>query len=119
MTDLTLELLKAELAPLREALPLILARMASLESYVVGLQNVDFGFLQAAARRAIDDRKEAREFQRRVDIKLDEIYTSMATSPEIKKLREEVSESLTQQSDLDLRISAIESRLGIKNPLAT
>ena len=42
----------------------------------------------------------------------------MATSSEIGKLRDEVAQSIDRENELDLRISAIENRLDIKNPLA-
>jgi len=78
----------------------------------------DLHFLQAAAQQQIRDANEARERSRYVEIKLGEIYGSMATSSEIEKLRKEVGESLDHARLLDLRVSAIESRLGIRNPLA-
>jgi hypothetical protein len=78
----------------------------------------DLHFLQAAAQKQVAEAREAAEFRRYVEIKLDEIYGSMATSSEIKKLRQEVAKSLDRETELDLRISAIEMRLGIKNPLA-
>jgi chromosome segregation ATPase len=78
----------------------------------------DLHFLQAMAQQQIREADEAREARRYMEIKLDEIYSSMATSSEIKRLRDEVSESLNRERLLDLRISAIEMRLGIKNPLA-
>ena len=78
----------------------------------------DLNFLQAVAQRQLGEAREAREFRRYVEIKLDEIYGSMATSSEITKLRQEVANSIDREDELDLRISAIEIRLGIKNPLA-
>ena len=78
----------------------------------------DLNFLQAVAQRQLSEAREAREFRRYVEIKLDEIYGSMATSSEITKLRQEVANSIDREDGLDLRISAIEIRLGIKNPLA-
>src|SRR5882672_8276971 len=78
----------------------------------------DLNFLQAVAQRQLSEAREAREFRRYVEIKLDEIYGSMATSSEIAKLRQEVANSIDREDGLDLRISAIEIRLGIKNPLA-
>jgi outer membrane murein-binding lipoprotein Lpp len=78
----------------------------------------DLNFLQAVAQRQLSEAREAREFRRHVEIKLDEIYGSMATSSEITKLRQEVANSIDREDELDLRISAIEIRLGIKNPLA-
>lgn len=53
-----------------------------------------------------------------MEIKLDEIYGSMATSSEIGKLRQEVAKAIDDEKALDLRISAIEMRLGVRNPLA-
>ena len=78
----------------------------------------DLHFLQAAAQQQIRDANEARERSRYVEIKLGEIYGSMATSSEIEKLRKEVGESLDHERLPDLRVPAIESRLGIRNPLA-
>jgi hypothetical protein len=77
----------------------------------------DLHFLQAAAQQHLNEAKEAREHRRDIEIKLDEIYGSMATSSEIKKLRKEVADSIDREKELDLRISAIEMRLGVKNPL--
>ncbi len=106
-------------ATIMQLLKDIAERLSALEARTAALANADFGFLQAAALRTIADAKEAREFQRRTDIKLEVIYGSMATGPEIKKLREEASRSIDHETELDLRISAIETRLGIKNPLLT
>jgi chromosome segregation ATPase len=78
----------------------------------------DLHFLQAMAQQQIREAAETREARRYIEIKLDEIYSSMATSSEIKRLRDEVSTSLDRERLLDLRISAIEMRLGIRNPLA-
>jgi hypothetical protein len=58
--EATVGAVKAELVPMR--------------AQVNGLANVDFGFLQAAAQRQLQDARAAREFQSRVDIKLDEIF---------------------------------------------
>jgi geranylgeranyl pyrophosphate synthase len=79
----------------------------------------DLNFLQAAAQQQMNEARQAREFRRHVEIKLDEIYGSMATSSEINKLREEVAESTERERALDLRVATIENRLGIKNPLST
>ena len=77
----------------------------------------DLHFLQAAAQRQIGEAREARDHRRHIEIKLDEIYGSMATSSEIAKLRDEVAKSIDREDALDLRVATIESRLGIKNPL--
>jgi hypothetical protein len=79
----------------------------------------DLNFLQAASEQQLEEGKYARDFRRRVEIKLDEIYGSMATSSEIGKLREEVAESTERERTLDLRVRTIENRLGIKKPLLT
>jgi len=58
----------------------------------------DLHFLQAMAQQQIREADEAREARRYMEIKLDEIYSSMATSSEIKRLRDEVSASLNRES---------------------
>ena len=114
MTDQDLEqiraVINAELAPMR-------AQLAELQTRISTWP--DLNFLQAAAQQQMNEAKQAREFRRHVDIKLDEIYGSMATSSEISKLREEVAESTERERALDLRVATIENRLGIKNPLLT
>jgi hypothetical protein len=77
----------------------------------------DLHFLQAAAVQQFRDASEAREQRRYIEIRLDEIYSSMATGPEITGLRSDVTTSIDRQRELDLRISTIESHLGIGNPL--
>ena len=42
---------------------------------------------------------------------------AMATSPEITRLRADVSKSLNREDDLELRVGTIESHFGLKNPL--
>ncbi|MGA2129558.1 MAG: hypothetical protein ABSG76_25790, partial [Xanthobacteraceae bacterium] len=96
-----------------------------MRAQVSTMANVDFGFLQAAAQRQLQDARAAREFQSRVDIKLDEIFGSMATAPEIRKPREEVAESVAQPerngtADLGPRDSAWrqESAAPLRSPPA-
>lgn len=101
----------------------ILNAIEGLTSRIAALENKinawpDIHFLQAAAQQQIGEAREARDHRRDVEIKLNEIYGSMATSSEISKLRDEVAKSIDDEKALSLRIATIESRLGIKNPLA-
>jgi hypothetical protein len=102
--------------------PAILEAIKGLKGAIAALEGKinawpDLHFLQAAAQRQVSEAREGRDHRQRVEIKLDEIYTSMATSSEIAKLREDVNKSLNREDALDLRMATIESRLGIKNPL--
>ncbi len=99
-----------------EALQAIRADLDALKTKIDAWP--DLHFLQAAAQQQQREAGEAREFRRYVEIKLDEIYGSMATSSEITRLRTEVATSIDHERALDLRVSAIELRLGIRNPLA-
>jgi len=107
---------------MEEILRSIQSQLADLTSKVADLDRKfdalpDLHFLQAAAVRQIREATEARDYRRRTEMQLDEIYKSMATSPEIEKLRHEVAESLEHERNLDLRIATIEGHLGISNPL--
>jgi hypothetical protein len=121
MTDLDLEQLRAalrvELADVQTDIRALRADVGALEGKISGWP--DLHFLQAAVQQQLGEAREARDHRRDVEIKLNEIYGSMATSSEISKLRDEVAESIDHEKAPDLRVAAIESRLGIKNPLAT
>jgi hypothetical protein len=113
VTDHDLEQIRAIL---QDALAPIESRLAAIEANIASWP--DLHFLQAAAQQQQREASEARDSRRNVEIKLDEIYGSMATSSEITRLRTEVATSIEHERELDLRISAIESRLGVRNPLA-
>ena len=98
-----------------EILRTIQADLADLKSKFAALP--DLHFLQAAAVRQLREATEARDFRRSAEIKLNEIYGSMATSSEIDKLRTEVAQTLDRERELDLRVATIESHLGLSNPL--
>lgn len=121
MTDLDLEqfraALRVELADMQTDIRALRADVATIEGKINAWP--DLHFLQAAVQQQLGEAREARDHRRDVEIKLNEIYGSMATSSEIGKLRDEVAESIDHEKALDLRVAAIESRLGIKNPLAT
>ncbi len=115
--------MQADLAAVKTDVAVQGAALAALRADVDAIKTEiggwpDLHFLQAMAQQQIREADEAREARRYMEIKLYEIYSSMATSSEIKRLRDEVSASLNRERLLDLRISAIEMRLGIKNPLA-
>ena len=134
MTDQDLDQIRAVmqdmLAPIESRLDRTDARLDRIDGNLAAMRTdidavngkidtwPDLHFLQAAAQQQIRDANEARKRSRYVEIKLGEIYGSMATNSEIEKLRKEVGESLDHERLLDLRVSAIESRLGIRNPLA-
>jgi len=116
--------LKASAEVVNNRLQGIEARIAALDTKIGSLEDTisswpDLNFLQASVQQLLSEAKDAREFRRRTDIKLDEIYGSMATDAEITKLREEVSLAVEHERQLDLRLSAIENRLRIKNPFLT
>jgi hypothetical protein len=79
----------------------------------------DLHFLHAAALQQFRDAGEAREQRRYMEIRLDEVYNAMVTGPEITGLRSDVSTSIDRERELDLRISTVESHLGIGNPLGS
>ena len=134
MTDQDVDRIRAAmqdtLAPIETRLDRIDARLDRIDGNLAAMRTdidatngkidswPDLHFLQPAAQQQIRDANEARERSRYVEIKLGEIYGSMATSSEIEKLRKEVGECLDHERLPDLRVSAIESRLGIRNPLA-
>jgi len=87
-----IEGLKGTVQGLDSRIAALEGRTASLESKINAWP--DLHFLQAAAQRQIGEAREARDHRRNVEIKLDEIYGSMATSSEIGKLRDEVARSI-------------------------
>jgi len=74
-------------------------------------------FLQTAAVQQFHDEGGTREERQHFEILLSQIYHGMATGPEIAELRSDVSASRRDQRELDLRLSVIETHLGIRNPL--
>jgi hypothetical protein len=118
MTDnAILEILHAIQADLREKGIVLTALRTDLAAFTVEIDGwPDLHFLKAAALAQFRDAGEAREQRRYIEIRLDEIYSAMATGPEITGLRSDVSTSIDRQRELDVRISAIESHLGISAP---
>jgi chromosome segregation ATPase len=109
--------LDGRLAGLEAGIKKLDERLESLDVRTAGLENLDLHFLQSTVRRLLDEARDTGDALRQIEVKMDEVYSSMATSPEIKRLREAVSDSATRERELDIRLSTIESRLGLKNPL--
>jgi uncharacterized coiled-coil protein SlyX len=106
--------IKTSVGALEARMDGIETRLATIETRLTALS-----FLDAAARRQMTDVRTFQADVRDMKTKLDEIYGSMATSPKISRLREEVATNLEREQELDIRITTIETHLGLKNPLAT
>ena len=50
-----------------------------------------------------------------IKVRMDEIYQGMATDPEIRNLRDEVSRFREQSLENEVRLGTIEGHIGIKN----
>ena len=106
MTDETvLEILRAVQADLS----FIKADLAEKEGMLI--------FLQTAAVQQFHDETGTREERQHFEILLSKIYHTMVTDPEIVELRSDVTARRRDQRELDLRLSVIETHLGIRNPL--
>jgi chromosome segregation ATPase len=113
---------KSDQTALRTDMSAVKSDLATVKSDQTALRSEirswpDLHFLQALALQQFREAGEARERQRYMEIRLNEIYSAMATGPEITGLRSEVTTSIDRQRELDLRISTIESHLGIGNPV--
>jgi predicted nucleic acid-binding Zn-ribbon protein len=97
-------------------------RMSSVEEALANVDGriksfPDMHYLTAAAKAQLTQTRELKTEMADVKVKLDEIYQSMATSPEIQHLREEVSHFREQSLNVDVRLGTIEGHLGIEtNP---
>jgi hypothetical protein len=91
--------------------------VAVLEARTAGLENGDFCFLQASVRRLLNEVRDARDALRQVEVRMDKLHGSTASISEIKRLRDAVSDGDVRERLLDIRMSTIESRLGLNNPM--
>jgi hypothetical protein len=111
MDDLDLDVIRCavreEIAPMRDWL-------AAIGQKFAGWSNLNF--LQASAEQQKTETIAMREFRRYTEIKLNEIHGAMPTSGEITRLRDEVADITERERDLQLRVTAIELRLGLKRP---
>jgi chromosome segregation ATPase len=103
------------------------ARLGSLESRATSVEDAvadlasrikswpDMHYLAAAAKAQLGHSREIKTDVADLKMKMEEIYRSMATSSEIQVLREEVSRFRDQSVEIDVRLGAIEARLGIES----
>jgi len=103
------------------------ARLGSLESRSTSVEEAvaelsveikswpDMHYLAAAAKSQLVHSRDIKTDVADLKVKMEEIYRSMATSPEIQGLREEGSRFRDQGLDIDVRLGTVEGRLGIEN----
>jgi hypothetical protein len=72
-------------------------------------------YLASAAKAQLVNSREFKTDVADLKVKIDEIYRSMATSPEIQGLRDEVTKFRDQSLDTDVRLGTVEGRLGIES----
>lgn len=98
------------------------SRMSAIEDVVADLDGriksfPDMHYLAAAAKAQLAQMREMKADAADFKVKIDEIYQSMATAPEIQNLREQVSRFRERSLDVDVRLGTIEGHLGIEgNP---
>lgn len=96
------------------------SRMTSLEAVVADLDGrvkswPDMHYLAAAAKAQLSHTREMKTDVADIKVKMDEIYQSMATNPEVQNLRDEVAHFRDQSVTIDVRLGAIEGRLGVED----
>jgi chromosome segregation ATPase len=103
------------------------ARLGSLESRSTAVEEAaaglaveikswpDVHYLAAAAKAQLVYSRDIKTDVANLEVRMDEIYRSMATSSEIQGLRDEVSKFRDQSIDIDVRIGTVEGRLGIES----
>ena len=96
-------------------------RIGKLESVLADLDGrikawPDMHYLAAAAKAQLGHIREIKSEVADSRIRLDEIYQSMATDPEIRSLRDEVTRFREQSLDVDVRLGALEGRVGVQGP---
>jgi hypothetical protein len=92
MTDLTLETLRAELAPIH-------ARLAAIEPLAAGIPLI---------HRAIE---QLRHESRQIKIAVNDIAAVQMTSGEAEALHGDVNKTMTKQDELEARLSVVERLL--------
>ena len=95
-------------------------RMTNIETVVAELDVriktwPDMHFLAAAAKAQLIHSREIKADVVDIRIRVGEIYQAMATDPEIKSLREEVSGFRDRSLETEIRIGTIEGHIGIKS----
>lgn len=97
-------------------------RMSTIENVVADLNHEikswpDMHFLAAAAKTQLAYSRETKATVADIKVRLSEIYQAMATDPEVRSLRDDVASFRDQSVDIEVRVGAIEGRLGIENPV--
>jgi predicted nucleic acid-binding Zn-ribbon protein len=95
-------------------------RMGNIEDVVAALNTEirtwpDMHFLGAAAKLQMTHTREIKTEVADIGVRVKEIFQAMATDPEIKSLREEVSRFRDRSLTIEVRLGALEGRLGVKH----
>jgi predicted nucleic acid-binding Zn-ribbon protein len=98
------------------------ARMANIETVVAELDVriktwPDMHFLASAAKMQLKHTREIQSDLSDARIRISEIFQAMATDPEIKSLRDDVTRFRERSQSLEVRLGALEGRLGIQPPV--
>ena len=94
------------------------ARMTNIETVVAALDGriqswPDMHFLAAAAKAQLENTREIKTDLADARIRIGEIFQAMPTAPEIRSLREDVTRFRELNLETQVRLGAIEARLGI------
>jgi hypothetical protein len=94
--------------------------MSNIETVVADLDGrikswPDMHYLGAAVKAQLVQTRDMKADVADIKVRMDEIYQGMATDPEIRNLRDEVSRFREQSLENEVRLGAIEGHLGIKN----
>ena len=94
------------------------ARMTNIETVVAALDGriqawPDMHFLAAAAKAQLENTREIKTDLADARIRIGEIFQAMPTAPEIRSLREDVTRFRELNLETQVRLGAIEGRLGI------
>ncbi|MDE3175382.1 MAG: hypothetical protein KGM15_04640 [Pseudomonadota bacterium] len=105
------------------------ARMSGLEARMTAVETVladldgrvkswpDMHYLAAAAKAQLTQTREIKADLAEARIRVDEIFQAMATDSEIRNMREDVARFREQSLDAEIRLGAIEGRLGLQAPV--
>jgi chromosome segregation ATPase len=106
------------LSSLNTRMSVVENRMSKIEDVVAELDQYiktwpDMHFPASATKRQISHTQAIKADVSDIKSRMGEIFQAMATDPEIRNLRQEVSQFRNQSVDLDVRIGTIESHLGL------
>ena len=72
-------------------------------------------YLGAAAKAQIAQTRDMKADIAGIKVRMDEIYQAVATDPEVRNLREDVSRFRDQSLENEVRLGVTESHVGIKS----